>query len=285
MERVVIGFPRWTPDATFSGGTWAAAYPRTNLGILPLSRVARTTNLTLAVTQFTATLSATRSLRALALVRHNITLLGLIRIRVWSDAGATVLTYDSGWIEVWPSLYLPADLEWEDDNWWLGKYTALDLAGSTATRPFWLDGIKQARVIKVEIDDATNPDGYIQIGLFEIAQGWQLSVNPALGAEEGFRFRTQVAEAMGGARFFDRREKPRVARGEISDMPRNEAMGRGYEFLRQFDIDTPFLWFPYPDEPTHWLRTAFLARSVDPGRIAWAAAVRSRFPYSVEEVL
>lgn len=285
MERVVIGFPRWTTDATFTGGTWEAAYPRANLGILPLSRVARTTNLTLAVTQFTATLSAQRSLRALALVRHNITLTGLIRIRIWSDAGATVLVYDSGWIDVWPSLYLPADLEWEDDNWWLGKYTALDLAGSTATRPFWLDGIKLARVIKIEIDDATNADGYVQIGMCEIAQGWQVSINPSVGMEEGFRYRTEATEAMGGVRYFDRREKPRVSRGEIAEMPRNEALGRGYEFLRQFDIDTPFLWFPFPDEPQHWLRTAFLARSVDPGRIAAAFGSRSRFPFSVEEVL
>lgn len=267
MERVVIGFPRWTGDATFTGGTWATDYPRTNLSLLPLSRVARTTNLSTSNTQFTATFSAQRLVRVLALARHNITLAGLIRIRIWSDAGATVLTYDSGWIDVWPAAFVG------------------DLAGSTATRPFWLDAEKLARVVRIEIDDATNPDGFIQIGLCEIAQGWQFSVNPAVGAEEGFRFRSLAVESLGGVRFFDRRDKPRVARGDIEEMPRDEAMQRGYEFLRHFDIDTPFLWFPYPDEPAHWHRTAFIARNVDPGRIAWAAASRSRFPYSVEEVL
>lgn len=285
MERMVIGFPRWTQDAAWSGGTWEAAYPVGNLGILPLSRVARSASLTTAATQFTATLSAPRMIRALALVRHNITLAGLIRIRIWSDAGATVLTYDSGWIEVWPAVYLPADLEWEDDNWWTGKYSAVDLQGANPTRPFWLDGLKEARVVKVEIDDQTNPAGFIQIGVFEISQGWQLTVNPSPGYSEGFRFRTEASEALGGVKYFDRREKPRVAQGEVAELPRNEAMGRGYEFLRQFDTDTPFLWFPFPDENQHWLRTAFLARNVEPGRITSALLYRARFPFFVEEVL
>ncbi len=282
---MVFGFPRWTPDAAWSGGAWSATYPALNLGLLPINRIARSSNLLTTSTQFTATLSAPRMVRALALVRHNITLDGLIRIRIWSDASATVLTYDSGWIEVWPSTYLPADLEWEDDNWWGGKYTANDLQGSTATRPFWLDGLKEARVIKVEIDDTTNTDGFVQVGLFEIAQGWQVTINPAPGYSEGFRVRSEMTEALGGVRYFDRREKPRVAMGEIAELPRNEAMGRGYEFLRQFDIDTPFLWFPFPDEAQHWLRTAFLARNVDPGRITSALLYRARFPFSVEEVL
>jgi hypothetical protein len=285
MERMVIGFPRWTQDAAWSGGSWVSAYPAANLGTLPLSRVARSTNLATTSTQFTATLSAPRMLRCFALVRHNITLDGLVRIRTWSDAAATVLTYDSGWIDVWPSTYLPGDLEWEDDNWWVGKYTAVDLQGSNPTRPFWLDGLKEARVIRVEIDDAANPAGYVQIGLFEIAQGWQVSINPVPGYSEGFRFRTEVSDALGGVRHFDRRDKPRVAVGEIADLPRNEALGRGYEFLRQYDIDIPFLWFPFPDEAQHWLRTAFLARNVDPGRIVSALLYRARFTFSVEEVL
>lgn len=285
MERMVFGFPRWTQDAAWSGGSWAAAYPVGNLGLLPLSRVARSTNLTTASTEFTATFSAKRLVRALALVRHNITLDGLIRIRIWSDAGATVLTYDSGWIEVWPPVYLPGDLEWEDDNWWTGKYAAGELQGTSPTRPFWLDGLKEARVVRVEINDATNPAGYVQCGLFEIAQGWQVSINPSPGYAEGFRFRTETSDALGGVRYFDRREKPRVAAGEIAEMPRNEAMGRGYELLRQFDIDTPFLWFPFPDEDQHWLRTAFLARNVEPGRITSALLYRARFSFSVEEVL
>ncbi|WP_424813575.1 hypothetical protein [Roseococcus sp. YIM B11640] len=285
MERLIFGFPRWTPDVTWSGGGWEVAYPVANLGVLPLNRVARSTSLTTSATQFTMTFSAQRRVQLLGLVRHNLSIHAKMRVRIWSDASSTVLVYDSGWIDVWPPVYLPADLEWEDDNWWEGTYSAAEIAGTSATRPIWLGRLYSAHVIKVELDDVTNAAGYVQVGLCEVAQGWQVSVDPTLGFEEGFRFRTEQADAMGGVRYFNRREKPRVARGEIADLPRNEAMGRGYEMWRQFDIDTPFLVLPFPDETLHWLRTAYLARSVDPGRIAWAAANRSRYPIAYEEVL
>ena len=279
-----MGFPRWTSDVTWAGGAWSASYPASNLGNLPLNRVARSSTLLTTSTQFTATLSAQRPVRAIGLVRHNLSLAALMRVRIWSDAGASVLVYDSEWIEVWPPVYLPGDLEWEDDNWWRGRYTPDEVANVSATRPLWLEGLRMARVIKIEFDDATNADGYVQLGMCEIAQGWQLGMNPAPGFEEGFRFRTEQAEGLGGVRYFNRREKPRVARGEV-DLARDEAMGRGFELQRQFDIDTPFLWFPFPDENLHWLRTAFLARNVEPGRIAWGLVSRSRYPIAIEEVL
>lgn len=285
MQRMIFGFPRWTPDVTWNGGDWEAAYPVGNLGLLPLNRVARSTSLLASATQFTMTFSAQRRVQLLGLVRHNLSLHGRMRVRIWSDAAATVLVYDSGWIAVWPPVYLPADLEWEDDNWWAGTYSATEIDGASATRPLWLGRLYSARVIKFEFDDADNAAGYVQAGMCEVAQGWQVSVNPAPGHEEGFRFRTEQGEGLGGVKYFNHREKPRVARAEIASMPRDEAMGRGYELLRQFDVDQPFLIFPYPDETQHWLRTAYLARNVDPGRIAWAVGNRSRYPIAVEEVL
>jgi hypothetical protein len=64
MERAVFGWPRWTGDVTWSGGSWLAGYPLANLGVLPLARVARSTNDDLASTQVIGTFSAARSVRA-----------------------------------------------------------------------------------------------------------------------------------------------------------------------------------------------------------------------------
>lgn len=285
MERAIIGWPRWTAAATFAGGTWNAGYPVSNLSSLPLARVARSTGLTLAATQFTATLDRQRGVRCLALVRHNLSVNAKYRVRIWSDAGQTNLVYDSGWTPVWPPMFGSQDLEWESDNWWSLTYSPDDLTGTAWTTPIWLGQLYLASKITVEFDDQTNTAGYVDLGLFEISQGWQVTANPDYGAQEGFRFRTQEVEALGGTKYHDRRAKPRVWQGQISYLPREEALAQAFEHLRQADIDVPFLWFPYPDESTHWLRTVFLARNSTPGLMAHASPGFNSVPLSFEEVL
>jgi hypothetical protein len=283
--RCVIGWPRWTDVVTWSGGTWETDYPRTNLGVLPLARVARSDDATTASTQFLATLDKQRPVRLMALVRHNISLVGRVRIRLYGDTGETDLLLDTGWENVWPEVYPYETLEWEDDSWWTGTYTAEEIAGYQPTRPFWFEQFFLARAIRVEIDDTTNAAGYIQIGMCEISQGWQPSFNFSYGYQEGFRFRTQETEALGGVKTFDRRDKPRVAQGEIQLLPQDEALARGFELFRQADTDQPFLWLPAPDEQIHWLRRVMLARAVNPGLITYSVFARNTVPFNFEEVL
>lgn len=285
MSNAVIGFPRWTEKCTFSTGSWNASYPVSNLKLLPLAKVARSTNLTLANTQFVATLDKPRGVRLLALVRHNLTLDSLIRIRIYADSGMTILLYDSGWINVWPEVYPPDQLEWEDDNWWSRQYTTDEIAGYTWSRPFWLDQLYLAQAIKVELDDQTNGNSALDIGMFEVAQGWQVATNFQYGAEYGYRSRTTVEEADGGVKYFTRKDKPRLFNGNIGVLDRDEALSKAFEHQRQMDVDTPFFWMPAPDSTVHWLREAWLARNQDLGLLGYAAHNRHSVPLKFEEVL
>lgn len=284
-EKAVIGFPRLTSRATFSGGSWAAAYPVGNLGILPLAQVARSTNLAAASTIFTATFDRESMVRMLGLVRHNLSTEAKIRIRIFEDVAKTILLADTGTVDVWPEVYPPSELEWEADNFWSGRYSAEEMADYAPTRPFLFEDLYLCRAIEVAITDPTNPAGYVEMGLFEVATGWQVGANYDFGAEYGFRFRSEMTEALGGVRYFERRDKPRVFSGSISYLRRDEALGRGFEMLRRHDIDEPFLWLPNPAEPLHWLRLCFLARNVNPGLLASTFVGRERFPISLEEVL
>jgi len=285
VERAVIGWPVHTSAATFTGGSWESSYPVTNAGALPLAKVARSADAELASTQLVATFPAQRAVRALALVRHSISLAGLVRIRLYSDAGLATNIYDSGWVDVWPVVYPSETLEWESDNWWTGKYTATEIAGYVWTRPFWLSQAYMTRAVKIEIDDTTNAAGYVDLGYLLLAQGFQLSINPEWGAKYGFEFNTESQRALGGAEYFDRRPKARVFQGVVPHMPRDDALARHFELARQADLDQPFLWFPHPAETIHWLRTVFLARNDDPGLFAIASRGRDEVPISVKEVL
>lgn len=285
LDKAIVGWPRWTAKATFSGGSWVAAYPLSNLGALPLARVARSTNLLATSTTFTITLDRQRNVRVLALVRHNLTVTATLRVRIWSDTAQTTLTYDSGINQAWLPVFSTGSLDWEDDQWWSGTYSQDALPGNFWTLPILLDGLKLATKIQVDIVDSANTAGYIEIGMCEVAQGWELSVNPEFGAEEGYRIRTQEQEALGGVKYYERRDKPRVWRGNVAMMPRDEALIQGLELTKQADIDLPFLWVPYPGDTPYLIRTAFLARNTNPGLIAYAAADRSTVPLAFEEVL
>ena len=287
MGNIVIGVPSHTSKATFSadGGSWAAAYPVTNLGNLPLARVARTTNALVASTKFLAVLDKDRPCRVFGLIDHNMTTTATFRLRLYSDVSATALLYDTGVIDVWPTVYPYPGLEWEDDTYWTGKYTTEQITGYRWTRPLWLPATYMTRAIRVELFDSGNPAGYLQLGRFELAQGWQPTINYGFGASRGYRFRTAQVEALGGVSYFERRDKPRVFRGAIDYLPVAEGSVKAFEFLRQHDIDVPFLVIPDPDDTNEYLRNVFLARNVNPGPLTTAMVGREQFPFEFHEVL
>jgi hypothetical protein len=285
MGLAVLGFPRWTAEVTWSGGSWLDAYPLTNLSSTPLSRVARSTDLALTSTKFIGTFPKSRGVRLLALVRHNLTLNALVRVTLYADAARTVVSYQGDWNKAFPPVYAYDQLEWEQDNWWTGQYDAPEFAGYIWHTPIWLSKIYLTSAFQIEISDATNAATYIEIGMCEVAQGWQVSANPAPGAEFGFRNRTLMTEAEGGVKYFQRRDKPRQFSGTFDYFQENEAKSRGFELQRQLDIDTPFFWLWNPDATTHLVRDSFLARLIDPKRLRYNSGIGRDFPLDLEEVL
>lgn len=199
------------------------------------------------------------------------------------------ILYDSGMNDVWPAIFPYAGQlacpEWEQSNFWDSKYTTEELSDTTWTRPFWLDRIYFARSIVAIFDDAANPAGHLDIGLFEVAQGTQFSLNYDLGAEYGFDFRTLMQQGLGGVEQFDRRNKARTSTVQWQFMPGDEALARVFEMLRQHDLDIPFLWFPNPDNPRHWLRQVWLARNVSPGPLRDASYNTMSAVLNLKEVL
>lgn len=196
------------------------------------------------------------------------------------------LTYDSGIFDVWPEVYGDTP-EWEDDNWWTGKYTDEEISSyRSPTRPYVLDNVYLCKTITIEVDDTSNAHSHIDIGMVEVSRGWQLEVNPDVGAQFGFRFRSRSVEAESGKKEFQRRSKPRVFNGTVGLASADETYENAYEDQRQLDEDTVFLWFPHPLEEKHWLRNSYLARNVSPGLFAYTTQNDGySIPLSIEEVL
>lgn len=286
MANAIIGFPRWSEEVVYSGGSWSTFNPLSNLNAPPLSLAARSNGTTLAATQFKGVLTKPRRARMISLCGHNLSADAKVRVALYADLAATELLETTGWVDVWSVVYPWDQVEWEDDQFWTGKYSNEEVDGYAATRPLVMTGSYAILSFTVEIDDVNNPDGTIILGMCDVAAVWQLSVNPIPTSQFGFRPRSTVVEADGGAKYFNRRDKPRVFVGSIPFLPRDEAMTKGFEHQRQLDIDKPFIWIMNPEDATHLIRESYLARNADLPLLAYTASVRSNaLPIALEEVI
>lgn len=284
MARAIAGFPRWTEKATFSASSSATGYPASNLGELPLSAVWRSGSAGASDTILTATFAQARRIELVVLCRHNLTVGSSVSVTVYSDEAMTS-ALASVTVNPWPAVFTEAQVDWDGGRWWDRTYTEEEVAGYPWYTWCRVPGAYYCRAVKVEIVDETNPDGFVQAGLLELASELQFPVNPEYGASYGYVSRAQSQQADGGSEYFRERTKGRVFEGSVPYMARDEAMASFLEMRRQLDVVKPFFWLPDPDDTQHSIRNAFLARFSELSLQSYAAHNHDTVPFKVKEVL
>lgn len=285
MANVMLGFPNRIDAATLSGGSWQATLPLSNLQTRTLGKVARSSNALAASTKFDIDLGAEKNIRVLSLVNHNLSLAATCKIVAAATADFASPIYDSGNIEVWPVVY-PADaLDWEEDNWWDGKYTAEQREGYTWTAVHILQSNILARYWRVEITDSGNAAGYVQIGRVFIGPAWQPETNMSWGLALGWQTDTELQQARSGALYFSRRTPRRVTRFSLENMTEDEALANAFELQRRAGIDAEVLYIFDPDDTVHALRRRFLARMRELSPIENPYPNGHQTPVQIEELL
>lgn len=280
-----IGFPRWTKDVTWSGGSWLTAYPAANLGTLPFAKVARSNGLAAASTMFRGEFSTPRLAEIVVLCRHNLTLGATWRVRLYEHPGDVAPIYDSGFVEVWPEVYGEDEVTWDGGNFWDRQYTPEQIAGYPFYAPMFVPGAFTVAFLTVEISDPGNPDGFVQVGLCEVASALDLPIGVAFGAQLGFESRTILTEAEGGMEYPERRSKARTFTGSLQAVARGTSLARFYELQRLHDIDLPFFWWPEREDARQVLRQAYLARFRQLDPITQAYTAHDTLALSLKEIL
>ena len=261
MANIIIGYHNRVDAATLSGGAWSATLPQINLQNRIISKVARTTTDAIASATINVDLGAAYPIGAVALIAHNISTSGLVRIR-GDDANdfATPL-YNSGWIEVWTNGIIPeALLEWEDDNFWLGTLSAEVRAGYRV--PYInLDSAKTtARYWRIEVDDTSNVDTYIQIGRLFMSDFWQPTRNYNYGAQMQFDDPTSMAVSVGGQEYFDARSRYRIHRLRLEFVSETDAYAEALELQRIVGTSGEVLIVPDSADTTNGALRNFVGR-------------------------
>ena len=261
MANYLLAWGNRADAATLSGGSWSVTLPLNNLKNRQVQRVARSTNDDLTSTQFVVDNGSIKAVQALALVVHNLSAPAKYRITGNDSAVFTTPLYDSGWLDVWPAGIIPVEqLEWEDDNFWLGTMTAEQRAGYNVPLVHMLTTAQSLRYWQFEFDDTTNPAGYVQFGRLFMAPAFQPVYNASYGASMGYEDPTEVATALSGAEYFDIRGRYRVHSFSLEFLNSNEAHNQVLELQRLQGTSGEVLIVPNVTDSTTFVQRSFVGR-------------------------
>lgn len=281
----MLGFPNRIDDTALSAGSWEATLPLTNLQNRTLGKVARSTDDAEASTKFDIAQTSDLNNRVIALVNHNMGLDATVRIYGATVSNFATTVYDSGAIDVWPVVYLPDDLEWEDNNWWSGQYSEEEREGYTWTFVHIFPTNINARYWRVTISDTTNADGYVQIGRVFLGPVWQPDANMAYGVDIGWSTDTQVQKARSGAQYFDERTPQRSVNFAVNNMTLSQALARAFELQRRAGVSKEILYIFDPDDAVQALRRQFLGRIRQLSQIEFPDYGIHNTGFNIEELL
>lgn len=118
--------------------------------------------------------------------------------------------FDSTAVDAWPSAWV-SDTTSEQRA---GVVGCAVLTGSSTAYRYW----------RVDLIDAANPDGYLELGRVFGGSAWSPTINAVFGATLGYEDRDVVTEMDSGSEYMRKRPAPRVAQFALPAATDAEAM-------------------------------------------------------------
>lgn len=286
MANITLAWQNRTDEGTLSNGSWLSTLPLTNLQDRTVQKVARSTNANLTSTKFDIDLASARSIGVVALVVHNVSVVG--KIRITGDDASDFLTpvYQTAWIDCWPSGQIPQSLlEWEEDNFWLGTLSSNARAGYQSPFIHLLPTAQVLRYWRVEIDDTANSDGYLQVGRLFMSAAWTPTLNYTLGATLGYTDQSPVDTSLSGAEFFDVRSRAREFDLALDGLTDSEAYDYALQIQRLAGTTGEVLVIPDSADTTRVAIRSYLGRLVGLSPVEQVQQNRHRVGFRLRELL
>lgn len=287
MAKLVVLYDIFSDAGILTGGSWLPVLPLTNMQDPDISRVARSTNAANASTLFTIDLGRPQSVDGIAFGPVNMSPGSTWRWRGYSDSGFTALVYDSGIQNVLGEVIDWTDtgdwLEWEDSDFWYGSATQLEelaqylfhVAPSSKLAQYW----------KLEMFDASNADGYVEIGRLMIARAFRPTINYSEDNQITPEPLTDVEESLGGQRDYWERGVRRKASYAFPFLTEDEVLGDVFRLALRAGISRHVFVVPDPDDVTTGNRRSFLATMAKAPALRQLLVARGSVALDFEEVL
>lgn len=281
LRTVTLGWPNYIERCTLSGGSYTAQRPLANAQVRELQERCRTTDTALASTQFLAALDRRRTIGAVAIAAHNLSVDATVRIRVRDQADATL--YDSGELLAWRPILSINQVEWEDDNWWSRQLDAEQRQEYTPLFWHFFEPVTSCYSVLVEISDAGNEDGFIEFGRILIAGLWQPKVNMSFGSLWGLDDATEIETTDGRENeFFNEGPRRRTFTANLDNLEAEEAFNELSRMRRVLGVSGEVLVTdqiidtPQSHQKTMLARHAELDPVSHPYALNWRTAINLR---------
>lgn len=258
MSNLFLGWPNRIDEAALSGGAWLSGLPLANLQERALSKVCRSVNASTGSTVIDLDLGQARSLRALALQNHNLSQAGSWRVKLGSSAGASDI-YSGSYQSAWSLSFDSGQLEWGGNNWWDGMVDD-DYIRHPYIAPMLLPTWYSAQYIQIEISDAANPDGYIQMGRIFVGSGFVPALGARYGLSEGWDDVSRLDYTLSGALVADIGRRRRWAKFELGYIRQADEAPIVHEMLRRLGTAGEVLYLPNTSNWQSCQRYGFVGR-------------------------
>lgn len=249
--------------ATLSGGSWDATASLEYMRDPRPTRRARSTNTQLTSTQFILSFVESLNTNGVQIIATNLSSGAKYKITWYSDAGFTSQAGTTGWVNVgtvidWNNT--SEWLDWPDPDFWLGaaQFIDPDNYGKDIRHVFAENIVMQ--YVRVEFDDTSNPDGFVEVGHAYFGEPYVASLNISYEPSFSRRSLTSVQESVSGAAYFSRRGSQRQLSIAWKSLPSSEVLGTIDDIALINDTNVPVYVDLDPDNATTGQKTAFLAR-------------------------
>lgn len=265
MANIAFGFPNWCAGSTVAtpsidaAGSWESSLPAANVLDRYLSKVARSVDATTASTKLRVDLGVPRNVRVAGVVNANLSATAQIRARGYSDSGYSTEVASTDWVDAWPDAYAWGARPWGYPDLFSPKLSAEEVAGYPFGWYYAWSTDQIARYWELEFSDASNADGYVEVGRVVLAPVWQASINPLPGATTGWRTGTRAVQGRTGTKFFDVQVPWRFGRYTFEHLPEAEVMAAPFDMGRRQNLDGEIFLIHDPDDTVHAVRRGFLA--------------------------
>lgn len=284
MANILFGYGVLAEAATLTGGSWETDLPLPSLQSREIFKVARTTDANDGSAVAIIDFGSVKPWRLIGVVNHNLEIDAQYRVTAANDSGfSTDVVYSGELTDVYPEVYAPEALEWEDDNWWSGKYSAEEIEGQVLQFEHIPPSIVRSRYVKLELFDSGNSAGFIQFGYLALMAGWQGIRTIDVGAAHGLETATEIGEAVGGSEVIDEQPQWRTYRATMSQMDEDEAFGRAWQIMKRVGTGQPIYVVPDPDDIRNSLRNNFLGRFTQLNPVVHRQAGRMSVDFEIRE--
>ena len=221
-----LGYPNLVTHqaATITGPGWGVATPASHAASEDRAYVARSVDADPGSTVLDVDLQAAATWRALAIVTHNISAAGTVRLQAGTTLGDDDVA-DSGAVAAWP-------------------WTPLVRSGRTHNVIVVLPASVTARYARISISDATNPDGYVELAMLGLWDLWVPQLGTAMGGTDGLQTLSAAQRSPRAALWRNRQRVLRQTDFELGGLQPAEA-AQLHEMQRCADITGLWLYVPH----------------------------------------